>query len=97
MSNAEAYGLPEQATRLRVGADADAAYTELEVSNLVAADAAPDKSRVFERYYRHSTSLRLPGMGLGLSLVKTCVEKLGGTVNFLQREHNVVFLVRLPN
>lgn len=95
LKNADAYGLPQPATRLRIGAEAG--HTVIEVSNAVATDALPDETRMFERYYRHSSALRLPGIGIGLSLVRTCVEKLGGTIDYLQSGQHVSFLVRLPN
>ena len=69
----------------------------LKVSNPTGTYGAPDKDRVFERYYRPSSSMSLPGMGLGLSLVKAAAAKIGATVDYLHDEETVTFLVKVPN
>ena len=41
----------------------------------------PDQiSRVFERFYRADTSGKIPGTGLGMSIVKEIIELHGGHV-----------------
>lgn len=37
-------------------------------------------ARVFERFYRANTSSQIPGVGLGMSIVKEIVEVHGGQV-----------------
>ena len=42
--------------------------------------AAPDKERVFDRFYRSDVARGKPGSGLGLAIVKQVVDDLGGSV-----------------
>lgn len=67
------------------------------VSNPIGTFGAPDEDRVFERYYRPASSMSLPGMGLGLSLVKAAATKIGATVDYLHDEETVTFSVKVPN
>ena len=67
------------------------------VSNPIGTYGAPDEDRVFERYYRPASSMGLPGMGLGLSLVKAAAAKIGATVDYLHDEETVTFSVKVPN
>lgn len=67
------------------------------VSNPIGTYGAPDEDRVFERYYRPASSMSLPGMGLGLSLVKAAATKIGATVDYLHDEETVTFSVKVPN
>lgn len=67
------------------------------VSNPIGTYGVPDADRVFERYYRPSSSMSLPGMGLGLSLVKAAAAKIGATVEYLHDEEIVTFSVKVPN
>ena len=67
------------------------------VSNPIGTYGAPDEDRVFERYYRPASSMSLPGMGLGLSLVKAAAAKIGATVDYLHDEETVTFSVKVPN
>ena len=67
------------------------------VSNPIGIYGAPDEDRVFERYYRPTSSMSLPGMGLGLSLVKAAAAKIGATVEYLHDEETVTFSVKVPN
>jgi signal transduction histidine kinase len=69
----------------------------LRVSNPIGTYGAPDENRVFERYYRPASSMSLPGMGLGLSLVKAAAAKIGATVDYLHDEETVTFSVKVPN
>jgi signal transduction histidine kinase len=67
------------------------------IRNSIGTYGAPDKDRVFERYYRPASSMSLPGMGLGLSLVKAAAAKIGSTVDYLHDEETVTFSVKVPN
>jgi signal transduction histidine kinase len=58
----------------------------------------PDESKekVFEEFYRISGSKK-PGSGLGLSLVKSLVESLGGTIKVADAApHGCEFKVTIP-
>ena len=67
------------------------------ISNPIGTYGVPDEDRLFERYYRPTGSMSLPGMGLGLSLVKAAAAKIGATVDYLHDEETVTFSVKVPN
>jgi signal transduction histidine kinase len=68
-----------------------------EITNAIGTFGMPDEAKVFERYYRHPNSMGVPGMGLGLSLVKAAATKIGASVDFQHARDTVTFLVRVPN
>jgi signal transduction histidine kinase len=68
----------------------------IRVENQLSFDAHPDLSLLFKPYYRHPVSGQQPGMGLGLSLVKTAVEKLGGVIDVSIQNDRIFFEVSLP-
>ena len=83
-----------------IGTGAAATATDsvcFEISNAVGTFGMPDQDRVFERYYRHPNSIAVPGMGLGLSLVKMAAAKIGASVDFRHARDTVTFTVRVPN
>ncbi|MGA2548279.1 MAG: HAMP domain-containing sensor histidine kinase [Rectinemataceae bacterium] len=56
-----------------------------------------DLPHIFELFYRGSSSRREPGMGLGLSIVKTVVESHGWTIDVLPgRDHGAAFVLTIP-
>jgi signal transduction histidine kinase len=75
-----------------------------DVVELVVADDGPgiareDRERVFERFTRldEGRARDAGGMGLGLAVVKSTVERHGGTVTIEDAEpHGARFVVRLP-
>jgi signal transduction histidine kinase len=68
----------------------------IRVENQLPLDAHPDLSLLFKPYYRHPVSGQQPGMGLGLSLVKTAIEKLGGVIDVNIQNDRIFFEVSLP-
>ena len=78
-------------------ATSEAASVCFEISNSVGTFGMPDQDRVFERYYRHPNSIAVPGMGLGLSLVKAAATKIGASVDFRLVRDTVTFTVKVPN
>jgi len=66
----------------------------LEICNPVDAEKTPDAERLFERYYRHPNVIGLPGMGIGLNIVRAAAEKLGATVHYRFDDGWAVFEVR---
>lgn len=56
-----------------------------------------DRQRLFQSFHRGSNVGQRSGTGLGLVIVKRCVERHGGTVSFASREgEGSTFTVRLP-
>ena len=74
-----------------------ASLGRIEVKNLVTEENRPDASRLFERYYRHPSISNQPGIGLGLSLVRTACSRIGATVHFRQQGPWAIFEVLLPH
>jgi signal transduction histidine kinase len=59
--------------------------------------SAEDLPRVFEPFYRGSSSRREQGMGLGLSIVKTIVESHGWAIEALPgKEGGAAFVLTIP-
>ena len=66
------------------------------VTNQVTAENLPDPQQLFNRYYRHPNVMGISGMGIGLTLVKSAVARLGGEVEVQILDQQVTFSVRLP-
>ncbi len=56
------------------------------------------QSHIFERFYRAPNAIAVEGegTGLGLYLIKTIVDTVGGTVRFETSEHGTTFFVTIP-
>lgn len=56
-----------------------------------------DQKFIFDRYFRAENVLLTQGTGIGLNIVKTHIEALGGSINFESEEHvGTTFTVVLP-
>lgn len=66
------------------------------VQNKIGMADVPDKSKVFEKYYRNKAAHHEIGSGLGLYLVKTMTNLLGGDIIYSHNETDVFFNLRLP-
>ena len=56
-----------------------------------------DQKFIFNRYFRAENVLNIQGTGIGLNIVKTHLENLGGTISFESLENKgSVFYVELP-
>ncbi len=85
LENALRYSPASSPIRIALGREAD--WVQLSMTNeLLSPVAADELSLLFERFYRPewSRSKKSGGMGLGLTIVKTIVEALGGAVGLDQ-------------
>jgi signal transduction histidine kinase len=109
ISNADKYGLPGHQVRIEVtleegikvhDAQKSAADSPgmacVEISNSVDASCVPDASSLFDRYYRHPNVQDKAGMGLGLSVVKTAVQKIQGNIAYRHESGRIFFTLRVP-
>ena len=57
-----------------------------------------DQKNIFNRYFRAENALLNQGTGIGLNIVKTHLENLGGTIGF-ESEENIgsTFTITIPN
>ena len=70
---------------------ADKQQLVFEISNFFAENQKPDELKIFDRYYRQENVMTKPGMGIGLSIVKTALDKLNGEIQFSISERRAVF------
>jgi len=57
-----------------------------------------DQPSVFERYFRAENVVNIQGTGIGLNIVKTHLENLGGHISYISKEHKgTTFTITFPN
>lgn len=57
-----------------------------------------DQKNIFNPYFRAENVLHTQGTGIGLSIVKSHLENLGGEIDFTSMEHEgSTFILKLPN
>ncbi|WP_166965220.1 sensor histidine kinase [Yeosuana marina] len=57
-----------------------------------------DQKNIFNRYFRAENALLTQGTGIGLNIVKTHLENLGGNIKFVSEENKgTTFTITIPN
>jgi len=57
-----------------------------------------DQKNIFNRYFRAENALLTQGTGIGLNIVQTHIENLGGTIAFTSEENKgTIFTITIPN
>lgn len=85
--------------RISVTAERQGKVVRLAVMDTGMGIPIAEQSRMFQRFFRSSTSRDevIPGTGLGLSIVKALVEAHGGTIDFVSTPgRGTTFTVELP-
>jgi signal transduction histidine kinase len=96
LANADRHCAPGRAVRVTLREEGDCLH--IDVANSGDRIAPAEQERLFQKYYRGPNALRHPGAGLGLYLVRTIAERLGGSV-FLKSAGGaepVCFCLSLP-
>ena len=96
LANADRHCAPGRAVRVTLREEDGVMH--IEVANSGDRIASSEQERLFQKYYRGPNAFRHPGAGLGLYLVRTIAERLGGTV-FLKSAGGVepvCFCLSLP-
>lgn len=97
LSNALKYSPPESPVDLQVYAS-ETGWIEFLVRDYGVGIPAGDLPHVLESFYRGSNVGEVPGTGLGLSLVKSCVDVHGGTLSVESHlGQGACFRMRLPD
>ncbi len=95
LSNAVKYSPPEQRVRLVVRREGSNAICQVIDSGC--GIPLSDQKRLFQAFHRGSNVRQIPGTGLGLLIVRRCVEMHGGEISFESCEGSgTTFTVRLP-
>jgi len=56
-----------------------------------------EQKNIFKRFFRASNASHFQGTGIGLNIVKSNIEGLGGTIRFISKENvGSTFILRLP-
>jgi len=96
VTNAVKYG-QGQPVVIRAGADNQRSYARLEVSDRGRGIPPELHRRIFEPFKRVVVSGQPDGLGLGLFIVRSIVQQLGGAVNVNSRPgEGATFVVELP-
>lgn len=94
LDNAVKYAPADSA--IVIEAAGDAAGWELSVADSGPGIPEAERERVFDRLYRVDASRRLPGLGLGLSLVKAVIDLHRGSVSILDNAPGTRIVIRFP-
>lgn len=97
ISNAIKY--TREGTVITVSYQQDAKHHKMLVTDQGIGIPAAEQSKVFRGFYRASNAVKsdVPGTGLGLYLVKTVLQRHGGSVSFVSQENKgTTFTLTLP-
>jgi len=94
ISNALKYSSPD--TQIVIKIDENQTHHIFSISNYFILEAKPDADKLFQRYYRHDAFQPIPGMGLGLTLVKDAAQKSGSEVGFQLENDRITFTLSVP-
>jgi signal transduction histidine kinase len=95
LSNAVKFTPPNGTVSLTTSRHGDAA--RLRVSDTGVGIPEQEIPKLFDRFFRASTSVATPGTGLGLSIVKSIIEAHGGTISVESTaQRGTTFSVELP-
>jgi two-component system, sensor histidine kinase LadS len=94
--NAEKYSPPGTAIEVAIEPLGTVDAIRITVRNRLSPNAIPDLSQLFKPYYRHVTTSGQPGMGLGLGLVKSAIERLGGIIEARIDSEHIDFEITIP-
>jgi signal transduction histidine kinase len=96
VSNGIQYNRPEGQVKIEVRMDGTSHWV-LEVFNTGEGIPPADLPNVFDRFYVGSYRTGTGGLGIGLTIVRSFVNQMGGTVNVRSRQgYGSWFTVRLP-
>jgi signal transduction histidine kinase len=97
LENALKYSVPETMVSLVAVPDKELGQGAvlIQINNAIDSRAAPDASKMFEKFYRNPATQEKSGSGLGLYLVRQICQLLGGIVVFRQLGEHVQFELRL--
>lgn len=95
LSNAVKYSPADSTVEFTIRRDGDCALFRVRDRGI--GIPAEDQIRLFEAFHRAGNVGERPGTGLGLLIVKRCVEMHRGTIQFTSRENEgTAFEVRIP-
>lgn len=96
VNNALKYS-PENTT-IDIGVKQDVSETTFLISDEGIGIPENDQKNIFNRYFRAENALLTQGTGIGLNIVKTHLENLGGTIKFKTEENRgTTFIITIPN
>lgn len=96
VNNALKYS-PENTT-IDIGVKQDVSETTFLISDEGIGIPENDQKNIFNRYFRAENALLTQGTGIGLNIVKTHLENLGGTIKFkTEQNRGTTFIITIPN
>jgi signal transduction histidine kinase len=99
LENACKYSAPETPIELHCSVAEGgllAPVARLELSNLPGQSGWPDAQCIFDKYYRAPRAKRQSGTGLGLYLVQSLTQTLGGRIAYQPDDQVIRFVLTLP-
>ncbi|AUT01899.1 hybrid sensor histidine kinase/response regulator [Nostoc sp. CENA543] len=97
LSNAVKYSPHNEMIRLDLICDQEKNIAIFQIQDEGIGIPEADQRRLFESFYRASNTQSIEGTGLGLVIVKRCVEAHQGTINFSSQEgQGTTFTITLP-
>ena len=100
LSNAIKYAIAEGEVLVTVTpvAEADGVKgVRFEICNDGPTIPAAEQARIFEEYVRLPDGRSQPGLGLGLTITRSLVSELGGTIDLVSQQGRTCFSVMLPD
>jgi PAS domain S-box-containing protein len=86
-----------QGTEVKLGLTCDNSHAVIVIEDHGLGIPSQDQVHLFERFYRASNVVQIPGSGLGLTIVKEAVDLMEGEIQFVSQEGvGTAFTVTLP-